>query len=484
MKRSFYLSSMLAAAAAFMLGACASAAPQPAAPDEPPAKSEAAPVEKTLFVGPSLVDCEGVAPQKCMLVMDNPDDGYQMFYGNIEGFDFEEGFEYELIVRVEEVEDPPADASSLKYTLVSVVNRSPAKPTANPEVSMPTQTYTLDWYLNAQGEQTAVLPGTEITLAFMDGRVAGNSGCNQYGGGAEINGNQIKLGGMMSTMMACEEPIMQQEQAYLAALGNVASFEISGETLTLADAQGNVVLSFSTLQPASLEGTQWNLTMYNNGKQALVSLLNGTTITANFGQDGNLSGSAGCNNYTAGYEVNGEQMSIGPAATTRKFCGEAGVMEQEAAYLMALEKVTRFQIEGEQLTLFDAEGTRYATYTAGKPVDLSGTDWNLIGYNNGKEAFVSVILDTTITASFGADGRLSGSAGCNTYNADYTVDGEQISIGPAITTRMFCAGEGVMEQEMAYLQALEKANRYQIEGDVLTLFDAEDLRLAQYQTSK
>ncbi len=97
------------------------------------------------------------------------------------------------------------------------------------------------------------------------------------------------------------------------------------------------------------------------------------------------------------------------------------------------------------------------TYTAGKPVDLSGTDWDLIGYNNGKEAFVSVILDTTITASFGTDGRLSGSAGCNTYNADYTVDGEQISIGPAITTRMFCAGEGVMEQEMAYLQALEKA---------------------------
>ena len=114
MKRSFYLSSLLAAIAAFALGACASTIQQPAAPDKPPAKTEAAPVEKTLFVGPTLVDCEGVAPQKCMLVMDNPDAGYQLFYGNIEGFDFEEGFEYELIVRVEEVENPPADASSKK----------------------------------------------------------------------------------------------------------------------------------------------------------------------------------------------------------------------------------------------------------------------------------------------------------------------------------------------------------------------------------
>lgn len=482
-RKPIYLSGLLAAATAVLLGACATA-PQPAGSEEMPAKTESASVEKTLYISPTLVDCEGVAPQKCMMVMEKPEDGYQLFYGNIEGFDFEEGFEYELLVRMEEIENPPADASSLKYTLLQIISKTPAAPAATPEVSMPTQTYKLDWYLNAQGEKTSVLPETEITLAFMDGRVAGNSGCNQYGGGVEVTGNQIKVSGMFSTMMACAEPVMQQEQAYLAALGAAASFEITETGLTVSDASGTVVLSFSTLQPASLVETQWNLTMYNNGKQALVSLVNGTSITANFGQDGNLSGSAGCNNYTAGYEVNGEQMSIGPAASTQKFCGEEGVMEQEAAYLMALEKVVRFQIEGEQLTLFDAEGTRYAIYAAGKPVDLSSNDWSLIGYNNGKDAFVSVILDTTITASFGTDGRLSGSAGCNTYNADYTLDGEQISIGPAVTTRMFCAGEGVMEQEMAYLQALEKAASYTFEGELLTLFAADGLRLAQYQPVK
>jgi heat shock protein HslJ len=275
---------------------------------------------------------------------------------------------------------------------------------------------------------------------------------------------------------------MNLEQAYLAALGGAASFEISGDTLTLADVQGKVVLSFSTLQPASLVGTQWSLTSYNNGKQALVSVLNGTSINASFSQNGQLSGSAGCNNYTATYDVDGEQMSIGPAAATRKFCGGEGVMEQETSYLLALEKVASFKIEGDALTLYDANGMTYLAYTASKPADLSGTDWDLLGYNNGKEAFVSVILDTTITASFGTDGKLNGSAGCNTYSADYTLTGEQISIGPAVTTRMFCAGEGVMEQEMAYLQALEKAATYRIEGELLTLFDAGGLRLAQYQT--
>jgi len=36
-------------------------------------------VEKTIYVGPVLVDCEGVAPQKCMLIRENPQDEYTLF---------------------------------------------------------------------------------------------------------------------------------------------------------------------------------------------------------------------------------------------------------------------------------------------------------------------------------------------------------------------------------------------------------------------
>jgi heat shock protein HslJ len=484
MKKSFYLSGLLAAFAAMVLGACASAASQPEMPTEAPAKTEELAVEKTLYVGPNLADCVGVAPQKCMMVKENPGDEYQMFYGTIEGFDYQEGFEYSLVVRVEKVENPPADASNLKYTLVSVESKTAVQPTAQPtakaEVKMPGQTYRLDWYLNDQGEKTNLLPSTEITLAFVDGRIAGNSGCNQYGGGVQIDGKSIEVGALMSTMMACEEQVMNQEQAYQAALGSAATFEITEETLTISNEQGNVILSFSALQPAPLVGTQWSLISYNNGKQAIVSIQVGTTISASFSQDGNVSGSAGCNNYTASYEINGDQMTIGPAAATRKFCGQTGVMEQEDAYLRALGLVASYRIEGDSLTLYDSGGATYLTYTASKPVDISSNEWNLIGYNNGKDAFVSVILDTTITGSFGTDGKLTGTAGCNTYSSDYTVDGEKINIGPALTTRMFCAGEGVMEQEMAYLQALEKAATYKIEGSSLTLFDEQGLRLAQY----
>ena len=80
---------------------------------------------KTIFVGPELVDCVGVGPQKCMTVKKSGDSDWTYFYSKIQGFNFEPGYEYELEVRVTQVDDPPADASSLKYELIKVVTKNP-----------------------------------------------------------------------------------------------------------------------------------------------------------------------------------------------------------------------------------------------------------------------------------------------------------------------------------------------------------------------
>ena len=46
------------------------------------------------------------------------------FYSAIEGFDFEWGYRYDLDVRVEEIANPPADGSSLRYRLIDEVART------------------------------------------------------------------------------------------------------------------------------------------------------------------------------------------------------------------------------------------------------------------------------------------------------------------------------------------------------------------------
>jgi hypothetical protein len=60
---------------------------------------------------------------ECLQVREAADRPWQYFYSDIEGFTFEPGFDYELRVREEKVANPPADGSSLRWTLVRVVSK-------------------------------------------------------------------------------------------------------------------------------------------------------------------------------------------------------------------------------------------------------------------------------------------------------------------------------------------------------------------------
>jgi heat shock protein HslJ len=77
----------------------------------------------------------------------------------------------------------------------------------------------------------------------------------------------------------------------------------------------------------------------------------GTLLTAFF-EDGTVSGVAGCNNYFAGYEIDGSSIEIGPAGSTQAFCSEPdGVMDQEFAYLALLQSADHYELDGDRLTL-------------------------------------------------------------------------------------------------------------------------------------
>lgn len=89
-----------------------------------------------LKVASSQADCIGVAPQKCLLVQEVADSKaiangeWEFFYSNIEGFDYEPGYEYTLLINKAQREHVPADRSSIIYRLAKVVDKT-AKTSAN-----------------------------------------------------------------------------------------------------------------------------------------------------------------------------------------------------------------------------------------------------------------------------------------------------------------------------------------------------------------
>lgn len=90
------------------------------------AVSDAAPGEIVrMWIEPERVECVGVAPMECMQVAYTEGGETEYFYDSIAGFEHQDGTAYVIDVQVTEVENPPADASSLSYTLVDVISETP-----------------------------------------------------------------------------------------------------------------------------------------------------------------------------------------------------------------------------------------------------------------------------------------------------------------------------------------------------------------------
>jgi heat shock protein HslJ len=199
----------------------------------------------TVFVAPELADCVGVGPQKCMQVKFNSEEEWTFFYDQIEGFTYEEGFSYELLVTVSEVENPPADGSSLRYTLVDVVSKIEAD--AEAATSDLDGTKWVVTGIQEEGAMTSNEIDETITASFEGGNMFGVSGCNNYSTTYSADSGSLELGVAATTMMACPDEIMQRERTFLLALESITSYTMDGDTLELLDADGIVQLAFEKI---------------------------------------------------------------------------------------------------------------------------------------------------------------------------------------------------------------------------------------------
>lgn len=218
------------------------------------------------------------------------------------------------------------------------------------------------WVLESMGDQQAA-DDTSATLQFSeDGEVSGSGGCNNYSGEFTTDGETLKVGELAVTLMACEGPVGDQESAFLSALAETQRFAIDEDALTLSDEDGADLLVFAA-QSNELVGT-WIVTGYNDGEQAVVSVLEDTEAEVSFDEEGNISGTGGCNRLMGTFTADQGNVSVDPMAMTKMACPEPlGVMEQEAALIAALESAATYRVEGDTLQLMTSGEEIAATLT-------------------------------------------------------------------------------------------------------------------------
>ena len=96
-----------------------------------------------------------------------------------------------------------------------------------------------------------------------------------------------------------------------------------------------------------------------------------------------------------------------------------------------------------------------------QPIALEGI-WNLVSLDNQP-----ILSESEITAEF-AEGRVNGSAGCNSYFADYQLDNTQLNIETIGSTKRACPDD-LMKQESTYLSLLDRAESAAVVDNVLTI---------------
>src|SRR5690606_7794753 len=93
-----------------------------------------------------------------------------------------------------------------------------------------------EWmFIEAGGEE--ISPPSEearaaiLTLETEESRALGATGCNQMGGSYTMDGSSLSFSEMVSTRMACEARVMDQETRVHAALDSTRSWSMQGDTL-------------------------------------------------------------------------------------------------------------------------------------------------------------------------------------------------------------------------------------------------------------
>lgn len=103
----------------------------------------------------------------------------------------------------------------------------------------------------APGSETPVMEGSNVTLAFEPaGQAGGYGGCNSFGATYEIQGSKLSFDEIVSTLRACaDQRVTQQEQDYLQALETASDFESSEDQLTIRYGDDQNVLNFVPAAP-------------------------------------------------------------------------------------------------------------------------------------------------------------------------------------------------------------------------------------------
>ncbi len=305
--------------------------------------------EFTYWVNSSKVDCMGVAPMKCLQVQKSEklsESAWESFFAPIEGFDFEPGYIYKLRVKEEKIplDQVPADASSIKYTLVEVLEKQ------LDHKALVAGEWLLARINKGPINRSVALPTININLDEM--RVSGSGGCNTYSGPLEeLTQKTIQFGNIVSTRKACMNRNIEPE--YLKALGAIKTFEIKQSMLVFYDEKGDELLAFIAKKKQINQRLNDIWALESIQGEVLANVKNRPMIEIHLAEMRAM-GNDGCNHFRGKInKLDETDLEFGVFAGTKKMCPNMKIPDQ---FNKIIQQVKKYKLENLHLFLLDKDG--------------------------------------------------------------------------------------------------------------------------------
>jgi heat shock protein HslJ len=198
--------------------------------------------QRTLTVAADPVPCADGTPGSCLDVTDADGDSWITGMDEIEGFTYQPGFTYQLLVEEASEAAEIEDQTRPPLRLIRVVSREAggaAGPALDAELGGPR------WLLSSvepSDHPAAAWAASGITAQFdpAGGRLAGFAGCNNYSATLSVSGDQLQVSQPASTRMACpSQSATELELEYLQRIAQASAFAITGQRLDLSLSDGS-----------------------------------------------------------------------------------------------------------------------------------------------------------------------------------------------------------------------------------------------------
>lgn len=186
-------------------------------------------------VADTKVPCEGVSSQECYQIREQGATDWTLFYDSIEGFQYLEGYAYTLKIEATPILNPPADASSVAYKLITIVSQRNTSSVVNgvPLLDGNFEVTTL----NGKDVSTHKLT---ISLDAPRKKVTGFSGCNNYNVGVRQKGFQLRFSQVATTKKYCADTA-SLEKEFLITYIQGDRFSLDGDILKIYDLENQIL---------------------------------------------------------------------------------------------------------------------------------------------------------------------------------------------------------------------------------------------------